>query len=297
MPPTDLLLEMLLYAGLLPGGVALLVLGVPVWRRPELSEPAVRRLGALALAGGFVAGYVALEWPPPRSTDFRAWWAWLSTAPLPPTEPWRWLPWLAVLAGVVAALPGVPRAALWLGVAALAAWLLFVPGEEWEPLRQRCYLAVGGGVAALGLLMPIARRQPGPGLPLLLTLAALAGAVVLERSSNARLAQLAGVLTAVLTAGVLVARSLPQRPVAVGLAPGVAVLLPGLMAEGYFYTFSDVPLTSFALVAAAPLAAGLTLLPGLRALPGPARTGIRAVAVLLPLGVAVALAAQAAEAG
>src|SRR5436190_1071299 len=87
-------------------------------------------------------------------------------------------------------------ALLLLGVAALAAWLLFVPGEDWEPLRQRCYLAVGGGIVALGLLMPLARRQPGPGLPLLLALAAFAGAVVLERSSNAKLAQLAGVLTA-----------------------------------------------------------------------------------------------------
>src|SRR5262245_19884057 len=161
---------MLLYAGLLPAGVALLLLAVPLWLRPELGEPAVRWLGAAALAGGFFAGYVGLGW-----------------APLRPAEPWHWLPWLALLAGVAGALPlpGVLRAVLWLGVAALAAWLLFVPGEDWEALRQRCYLAVGGGVLALGLLIPMARRQPGPGLPLLLALAALAGAVVLERSSNA----------------------------------------------------------------------------------------------------------------
>jgi hypothetical protein len=286
MPPTELLIQAFLYGALIPAVVTAALLVVPLWLRPELAEPTVRRLGALATAAGFVAGCFALGLVPLR----------------PGPEAWHWLPWLALVAAAVtgAPLPGLLRAVLWLGVAALAAWWL-VPAtlfedKEWAPLRERCYLAVAGGVLALGLLVPLARRRPGPLVPLLWALAVGAGAFVLERSANAKLAQLAGALAAALGAVTLAAVLAPWRPVAHGAVAVAAALLPGFMAEGKFYTFGEVPLTSFVLAAVAPLGLLVAELPGLRSLPARGQSAVRTLAVLVPLAVAVALAIRAAPA-
>src|SRR5947208_147231 len=59
-----------------------------------------------------------------------------------------------------------------------------------------------------------------------------------------------------------------------------AVLLPGLLAAGRFYSFSDVPLSSYVLAAAAPLGLAIPELPGLRALPARVGALLRALAVL-----------------
>jgi hypothetical protein len=272
MPPSDVLLPALLYGGLLPAAVALAVLALPVRRRPGLGEPAARALGAVALASGFLAGAAALGLVKPR----------LEFAGLA----------LAAVIATAAPFPGAARAILWLGVAALAAWWVVPPGlfadDEWKPLREWCYGAVGGGVLALGTLGPLAHRRPGPLVPLLTALAAGGGAFVLERSGNALFAHLAGVSAAALL-GVAVAAGLARgRAVAHGALPVAAALLPALMAEGCFHNFSDVPKASFILAAAAPVGLWVGALPGLRS--ARFRWVAETVAVLLPLAAAVGLA-------
>jgi hypothetical protein len=277
MPPAELLLRALVYGGLLPAAVAVLVLR-PALVRPGLGVSAVRALGACAAAGGFLAGYAALG-------EYH--------------DPWHWLPWLGLAAAVVTAvpLPAPARAVLFAGVAALAAWLLLPPVDEnGQPWPWAVRLALPAGALALGLLAPLVRRRPGPLVPALWALTAAAGAGVLERADLAKLAELTGVLAAALAGVALVAWRAPGRPVAHGAVPVAAVLLPGLMAEGRFQTFSAVPAASFALAAAAPLGLAVAELPGLRALPPRGRGAVRALAVLVPLSAAVALAvATAAE--
>jgi hypothetical protein len=275
MPPADLLLQALVYGGLLPAAVAVLALR-PVLTRPRLGEPGRRALGALAVAGAFAAGYAALG-------EYH--------------DPWYWLPWLALAAAAVTAapLPAPVRAGLFVGVAALATWLLAPPpGEDGAPWPWSSRLVLPVGVVALGLLAPLARRRPGPLVPVLWAAAAVAGAAVLERADIAKLAHLSGVLAAALAGVALVAWRAPGRPVAHGAAPVAAVLLPGLMAEGCFHTFSDVPAASFVLAAAAPLGLFVAELPGLRNISTRGRAAVQSLAVLVPLAAAVALAAATA---
>src|SRR5439155_15355981 len=115
------------------------------------------------------------------------------------------------------------------------------------------------------------RRRRGPLLPLLLTLTAGGAAAVRLQSANLKSAQLAGALAATLGAVTVLAVLVPGQPLAAGAVLVVAVLLPGLLAAGRFYSFSDVPLSSYVLAAAAPLGLAIPELPGLRALP--ARVG------------------------
>jgi hypothetical protein len=234
----------------------------------------------VALAGGFLAGAAALGLITQRP----------GLAGLA----------LAAVAVTAAPVPGPARAALWLGVAALTAWRVVPPAllvdEEWKPLRERCYAAVAGGVVALGLLGPLARRRPGPLVALLVALATGGGAFVLERSGNALFAHLAGVLAATLFAAALAAGLAPGRPVVHGALPVAAALLPALMAEGCFNNFSDVPTWAFVLPGAAPLGLFIAEAPGLRSLPPRGRAAVQVVAVLLPVAAAAGLAlATAAE--
>jgi hypothetical protein len=257
------------------------VLLLPVRFRREAGEAEVRAFGALAAAAGFAVGHAGLNY-----------------SPLHVDLPWHWS-WLALAAAAVggSALPGWMRAALWPGVAALTAWWLVPPtlfdDAEWKPWRAQCYGAIAGSVLVLGALAPVVRRRPGPLVPLLLAVTAVGSAVVLIQSGNAKLAQLAGALTAALGSIMVLAALVPDRPVAAGAVPVVAVLLPGLLAAGKFYSFSDVPLTSYILVAAAPLGLALPELPGLRSLPSWAGAILRMLVVLGILAVPVVPAVTA----
>lgn len=267
----ETIVQSLLLGALLPVLLALAPL-LALRLRPGAGDAAARAAGALALGAGFLAGYTAL-----------------GGASLRPAEPQDWLPTLALLAGTVGPLEGLhrlPPALGWglrLGVAALAAMLLLPNWLAAEPAGWRWRLGIGAAVFGLWTALDaLAVRRPGNGFAPLLALTAVAGAAVLMCASTAKFAQAAGVLAATLAGTALAVRGEPS-PLR-GLVPGVAVLLPGLMAEGAMNTFSDVPFASFALVAAAPLMLCAGGGRGWRA---------ATAAVLLPLAVAVGLAVAA----
>jgi hypothetical protein len=214
---------------LLPAVVAAVVL-LPLRLRPGLSDGAKRLLGGLAIAFGFLAGYIGLGF-----------------APLKPEDAWNWLPWLGLGAAVVGLVdrPWLLAAVVRLAGAALAAWLLVPVWESNDLWRLDARVLLG-----LMTFLIWSTDRPLPDQAnrlwlLLLTLAAAAGAAVLMLGGSAKLAQLAGVLTATLAVATVVMPSGPTPPP--GIVPAVAVLLPGLMASGLFDTHSLVPRASYVL--------------------------------------------------
>jgi hypothetical protein len=109
--------------------------------------------------------------------------------------------------------------------------------------------------------------------------------------NNATFGQVAGVLTAALGGGLVAAiwnaRSVNLRAV----APVVALVLPPLMFNGEFYTYSETPAAAFILPAAAPLVLVLCVVGPIRKLGGGTAALVYLGAAVIPLGSAVLLAA------
>jgi hypothetical protein len=231
VPPKDAIRVALGLGVLLPAVVAAAVL-LPLRLRPGLSDGAKRLLGGLAIALGFLAGYVGLGF-----------------APLKPEDAWNWLPWLGLAAAVVGLVdrPWLLAAIVRLGGATLAAWLLVPVWESNDLWRLDARLLLGLMIFLIWTTdRPLSDKANRLWL-LLLTLAAAVGAAVLMLGGSGKLAQLSGVLTATLAAATVVMPSGPTPPP--GVVPVVALLLPGLMASGLFDTHSAVPRASYFLPA------------------------------------------------
>jgi hypothetical protein len=300
LPPAHLVFETLQFV-VLPAALAaaavfavILLAGGSRWAAPG---------AALALAAGAGLGNwyrPALPW-----TSEQPEWRWLPvlngqlTLPAPVWKSegpvWHWLLWMglaALLVGLLTRVPYVPAVVRWLvraAAAGLAAWLL-VP----EDLREETawYVAAFAAVVFVewALLEYLGESTPGGVIPLGLALTFFAGAAVLIHAGTARFTDVATFLSASLFGIAVAAR---QRADAGAVAPGVAVLLPGLLLMGQNTTFSKVPLTSFVLVALAPLALLPTLLPPVRRWEGIRLKLLQLTLILIPLVVAVVLAMQA----
>ncbi len=292
-PPAPLVFEALQLA-LLPAALAaaavfavLLLSGGRRWATPG---------AALALAAGMAIGNwyrPALPWLP-------------EGLPWNPALPrWHWLLWLggaALAFGVLIRLPQIPLVIRWLAIAAAAgfmAWLLvpveLLPEDGHKNTTWTIALFALVVFAEWVLIEHLCQHVPGGSIPLGLTLTFLAGAAVLLHAGTMRFTDVATFLAASLLGIATAAR---QQADAGGMAPGVAVLLPGLLLSGQTTMVSDSevpvpPLTSFLLVALAPLALLPTLLPPFRRWQG-VRLGILQLFLLLaPSIVAVVLAMQA----
>jgi hypothetical protein len=251
---------------LLPAVVAAVLL-LPLRLRSSMADRTARLLGGLAIALGFLAGYIGLGF-----------------APLKPDDAWNWLPWL----GLGAAIAGVIDRPWWLAAlvrlagAALAAWLLVPRWESADLWRLDARVLLG---LMAFLVWSTDRQLPNAADRLwlfLLLLATAAGAAVLMLGASAKLAQLAGVLAATVLAANVIMPSGPTPPP--GIVPVAAMLLPGLMASGLFDTHSAVPRASYFLPAFV-----LLLLDNAALVPSESR--IRFVLlVLLMLAAAVGLA-------
>jgi len=294
LPSPEWIVEALAYGVLLPGFVSacVLILGFLATRR----ESAVRVVGAVAFASGFLAGYVALCR------------VFFDKPLLKFDDPWQWLPVWAT-AAVAADLFDLPLAKRWLAGGALRLLVALAvvsvaadylvpetaartPNEA--PMKEvRPTLVLGTklvlAIAWLGLAW-VAARSHGGLFPFLLALPSFAGGAVLEMGGSGTYAQLAGLLGGVLLGCAPLAWWKSAVPLARGLVPGVAVVLPGLMLNGYLDSFVPIPSASYWLVALAPLTLAAGTLPPVRRTTPLRRCTILAIVMLLPLGTAVALA-------
>lgn len=201
-----------------------------------LTPRARRLLGALAVAGGFIAGFYAL-----------------GLSQLRPNEHW---PWLALLAATVGGLP-MPvwlRIGLWLCLSAFTTWQVIPPAlfddETWQPLVGFYATAIAGIVMMLGLGSTYERR---PAVFVWVS-AIVGGAGVLFWAGNALFAEMASILATALALAGILARSPPAKSGAIAVAAG---LYPALLAAGALNNFSDVPVWVFSAAAILPVAVTL----------------------------------------
>jgi hypothetical protein len=267
---------------------------------------------ALAVAAGVLAGNALRDVFPwrldhERPLTFRDWRAGLEasletrpaaepaegeSSPSPPT--YYWLPWLAALAMAVelALLAGADSGPGWAArtvVAMLAGRLLTLPGARGElPWAPWCL-----GVVILlhwGVAVSLARRWKDGLVPAVQAACLTAAAVVILHAHSARLAD-AALLFAMALLGPSAAAFLWRGDASSAAAAG-AIALPGLLFMGQQETFSEVPLSSFALAALAPLALAVALVPALARQEGWKRWALAALP-LVPAAAAVVLAARA----
>jgi len=261
--------ELLKYGVVLPAAIAA-VCGLSLWVRSM--TPGVGRLIAAAGVGlGWLAGIFLLGLAP-----------WLPET----AQAWHWLPALAVLAIIAGRMPEAwpIRLVVAAGLGAAAAFALIPDWESIAPHRRQLQIGLGAAVFALTLLDRPMRTTGGRFATILLAMIAGAAGAVLEISGNGTFAQMAGVLAAALIGMSFAA----HRPgVVAGYLPLVALLLPSIVMTGYLNSSSQVPIASYVMVAAAPLALALPLPAGRK------RMLVQGGVILLLLVAAVGLAYHA----
>ena len=178
------MLQELFFAVLLPGLIATVVAVVACrpWRkRDQRDTPAW--CAPLVMGIGFLICYRAVEgWP-----------TW------PPHERWQWTVWLALVVAVIGLLPSLRKDGLLLslataGLAAVATALLVRP-----PGLDGVMARTGLGIAVLALaasVEPLARRRPGPMLPLAVVIMAAFSAALLFESGSVKLSLLTASIAA-----------------------------------------------------------------------------------------------------
>lgn len=269
----------MIYGVLVPGGVAGLIL-LFAWR-PWRKEPAAAAVFVPALA-------VAAAWTVARTAhadwSFPAW-------PAPTSA--DWIPYLALGAGLVAAL--LHRTMHSFVAAALAAsatmWLMTARAIENELIESAfVFQAVGAGALLLGAvsMQTLARRRPGPGAPIFMMLTCAAAAIALLNGGVASGAEQTGMLAACFGAMMVLGFLRPGRAqIQTAIAPGFAILGAQLL-NGHLY--AEMPAGVALLLVAAPSAAWAGTLPIVARLRPWQQFLVRTGAVLLVLGVAVAIA-------
>lgn len=278
-----MLVKQVLWGVVLPALVTAVVLlaACRPWRRPRSGPGAW--VGAMGLGAGYVTGHLALfGWPG-----------------LTPKESWQWMPHIAAAvatAGILIASARVPRRMGW-GIAVLVAigagWLL-VP--RWQEARLVWTVVLASVAMAMWMVMhAMAERTTVVSASVIVLVAALVAALVLERAATARFVQLAGALAASAGGCLVVAPLVSSLKLGPGLAGMGAVLLVGLMFTGHFNHFSDIPAICFFLVMAAPLMAWVGQLGPIRRRKAWQRLAFEVAAVLVPGAVAVGLAFAATD--
>jgi hypothetical protein len=271
-----------LFGILLPALIAGIMWGVAwqFWLREPVASSGWRMAHALALPAAFVSAHVALwGWPgwQPRLAE-------------------GWLCALAVGGALLAWVQNQLRASpakviLWVALDALALRLFvqarassFSPIENFGWLGQGTFLIVLVHIS----LETLSARRPGVSLPLALWVWAAGSAAALAATGSLKYGQLAGILAAILGAACVAAWIQPRFTLAEGVLNGLVPCLMGTLICGTLY--SDLPLSSAIVLAAAPLALWLIEVPALRGRSGVAGAALRVGAVALPVAVALVLA-------
>ena len=221
----------------------------------------------------------------------------------------RWTPpardvyaWLIVAAGVavvVSIIASVGERTRWtvvgLSIALLVATVALIawrrkaslqPAQFWTSVA----VTTGGLVVWWASMEPLAALRRGATIPLFLSAAAGASALVLTDGGTARFGKIAGGAAVALLVVALMAMWLRDLSLARGGVLATAIAVLGLLVCGYYY--ADVARIDVAIIAAAPLMAWFGELPLIRSRKPWLRFIITAVLVLGVLAVAVVPAAQ-----
>lgn len=238
--------EILLYAVALPLGVAVGVVGVAGWLHAGEADSSKQRMAsgdALAFTTAYLVCHLGLHGTPAGTQ----------------LESWEWLLLLVPLAGVLAVADAY-TACTWkvrllaaLCFAVLCGWLL-VPSFQESPLLWGLGLATS--VVALVLSQQRAVRRLSIG-PLLVSwvLVGASGVPVLIASANAKFGFFCTAVSAA-AGGAFLVRLFPSvrdRWKNSGAILVTSVAFPGILANGHFNNYGEVPVASFVLLALAPL--------------------------------------------
>lgn len=228
-------------------GIALpaLVAAICVWmtlrRREHSSEHTVKIASNAGISLGFLAAYAALGW-----------------APLIPKSPWQWLPYLAVT-GAAVSIGGIafsfPKYIAWLGRIAVALFAASVLLPRWlEPLvHPLAWPAILGAViVAMWFALALESNSSNNRSAFFLAGIMATGAAVLMESGNAKLAQLAVAAAASVGGAWVLSKFWANAAAVYGSYSFASVVLPALLVEGYWDTYSKNLWPSFLLVIVAP---------------------------------------------
>ena len=268
----------ILYGGAAPAVVACIV--SMVLRRFAPQDVGKRYAASLAVLAGFALAYRLLDLGP-----------WAASAH------WEWLPYALIasaLVGPIASTEGVKlweRLLLYAFVAIVTGWFLVPTWEDLDPSRA-VHLGVLAAYLVLlaGLLEPLANRARGPLLLFVLWATLAATTAVLVLSGNLRFAQMALAGAAALFGVALVACVRRETNYTKGVSLIFSMMAVGLMLIGRVNSFSEVPLASYLLVPAAPLALWCSAVGPLSTLTGVKGVTVRVALPFSLLGVAVVLA-------
>ena len=167
------------------------------------------------------------------------WYFSLNPGPLKITEQWHWLLWLGLFACLITVAAN-NKWTLWIFYSLfvlLATWLL-VPNFERLADERAYWLAVYPLILIVSLDSSIllSHRLVGPFLPCSFLLATLAAALLVFCASIGTFAQLGGVLAGVIAGCCLASLCFPSKSLTSAIAPGWAVLYPGLLLSKPDYT-------------------------------------------------------------
>jgi hypothetical protein len=274
----------LLFEGFVAPAVVSVVVAIALVRGFRGATP--RRLAAsLALAVSFFAGFAVLE-----------------TGALRPSTYWHYLPWLALVAGVVgpighsAGIRSVQRLALMLLLTVAASWFLVPTWASLQPFRDRYVAAFAGALFLYWFALdPLARRAPRGWLPGALALAALNGGVIVAAFVSIRLGLLGVVAGAALSGSCVAAYLEGDSGTLRGMLPAHVVVFGGVMLAAGLNV--GLPPAALILICSAPFGLWLCCTGPLARLPGKWRSVVQAGVICLPLVVAwgLTLSAQQAE--
>lgn len=214
----------------------------------------------------------------------------------PPREPYQWIVFVVLFAAALEVLvssvrlPCCTRCPLRGLLAALTAWLT-VPAFHSHPSLAAWTVVAAVLILSRGL-QNAALQVRGAAAPMAWLMAATAMAIVLERSANAKLAQLSGSLAAGMGVIFLMGLWKPTWPVAARAGSILAVAFPALLVNGHA-TSDEIPGIAYVLAGLSPLGVWLAAGHEMRRLSGWKRAIAAATGVLIPASIAVAIAVQA----
>ena len=271
----------LVFGILLPGLASAAAWGVGwrLWRRAAEPIAGGEWSGAPAVALACVTGFLALYgWPR-----------------FPPTIAEDWLPYVAVVGGVVGAAAIRSRrlrVALWVVMSAVALGLVLgSQRSSWSAAESIAWSValLAAAIAVLATVDLIASRRPGPALPLTLWIWCSGLAATLALTGCAKYGQFVGFPAAALGSATIAALWKPGFSLAKG-AP--AVLVPwnvALIACGYFYAY--LPAGHAILMAVAPMTLWIGETGWVTRLGRRGAAAARIAGVAIPVAAAVAIAA------